>query len=63
MTIIESFPFDKNNRQKIREYRFGTNWPVVYIIEGTNEAYVGQTTDAFLRTSSHLDNPERNSSV
>lgn len=39
--------------------RFGVNWPVVYVINNDEEAYVGETVDAANRSSQHLQNEER----
>ena len=37
-----------------------TNWPVVYVIDGTRKLYVGETTRAHKRMRQHLDGPKRN---
>lgn len=37
-----------------------TNWPVVYVIDGTRKLYVGETTRAHKRIRQHLDGPKRN---
>ncbi|RZL44175.1 MAG: DUF2075 domain-containing protein [Pedobacter sp.] len=66
----------QNNVFTIKKYDFDSNlfndfntahyvkdlWPVVYILsDGTaNEAYVGETTDAYARMSSHLKNNIKN---
>ncbi len=59
MSEIKTFSFDKEKFDKIREYKFGRNWPVVYIIEDKNEVYVGQTVNAFYRSKQHYENPDR----
>ena len=33
----------------------GTNWPVVYLIHGNNEIYIGETNNANERMNQHLD--------
>jgi uncharacterized protein (DUF4213/DUF364 family) len=33
MSHIETFLFNKENFDKIRDFRFGKNWPVVYVLE------------------------------
>lgn len=43
----------KNNSLK------GQNWPVVYILQGEKEAYIGETNNAYKRMSQHLENPRR----
>lgn len=59
MPKIETFPFDRNQFDKIKEYKFGKNWPVVYLIEDKKEIYIGQTVNAYYRSKQHFDNPER----
>ncbi|MDD4157041.1 MAG: DUF2075 domain-containing protein [Candidatus Cloacimonetes bacterium] len=59
MSNIKTFSFDKNQFNIIKKYRFGSDWPVVYIIENGKEAYVGETTDAYARSNQHWENPER----
>ncbi len=59
MTEIVTFPFDKEKFDQIRQYRFGKNWPVVYVIEDKREAYIGQTVNVNFRSKQHYENPER----
>lgn len=59
MNNIETFNFKKERFNDIRDYKFGRDWPVIYIIEGEKEAYIGETTSAFNRSKQHYDNPER----
>lgn len=59
MSQIKTFKFNKEACADIKEYRFGKNWPVVYVLENKNEVYVGQTVSAFSRSRQHLENPER----
>lgn len=61
MSDIKTFPFKKDSFDQIKKYKFGKNWPVVYLIENGKDAYVGETIRASQRTKEHLDNPERNS--
>jgi len=58
MAEIKSFPFKKENFDQIRSYKFGKNWPVVYIIENNNEAYVGQSINAYYRSLQHFESPD-----
>lgn len=59
MTIIKTLPFNKEDFNKIREYQFGKNWPVVYILENGKEIYIGETINAYYRSRQHYENPER----
>lgn len=59
MSEIATFSFDKNKFDKIKEFRFGKNWPVVYIINDDKEAYIGETTSAYYRSKQHYENPDR----
>lgn len=59
MSQIKTFPFDKNNFNEIRGYRFGKNWPVVYVLENGKDVYVGQAINAHRRLKQHHENPEK----
>jgi DUF2075 family protein/DNA replication protein DnaC len=59
MAEIETFGFNRENLDQIKNYKFGKNWPVVYILENGQEVYIGETIRAHQRTKEHLDNPER----
>ena len=59
MSDIKTFRFDKSDFDKIKEYEFGKNWPVVYVLENGREVYVGETTSLISRSKQHLDNPDR----
>ncbi len=59
MSEIKTFPFDKDKFDQIKNYKFGKNWPVVYIIENGEEIYIGETTSAYYRSKQHFENPER----
>jgi DUF2075 family protein/SOS-response transcriptional repressor LexA len=59
MSDIKKFSFDKNNFDEIKSYKFGRNWPVVYIIKDDKEIYIGQTVNAYYRSKQHFENPDR----
>jgi hypothetical protein len=59
MSDISSFQFNKTQFEKIRQFSFGSNWPVVYLIEDGRELYVGETTNAYNRSNQHYNKPER----
>ncbi len=59
MADIKTFSFDKNRFDEIKAYKFGRNWPVVYIMKNEEEIYIGQTVNAYYRSKQHSENPER----
>ena len=64
MATITPIKFDidvVNELKNVRHYgkNVGENWPIVYIINNNEEAYVGETHHASVRMSQHLTNPER----
>lgn len=58
MTSVIDFEYDTNCIEKIKDWRFGKNWPIVYIIYNDTNAYVGETLDAVRRTNQHLQELE-----
>lgn len=59
MIKIETFPFEKDKFDQLKDYNYGLNWPVVYIQEDSKEMYIGQTTNVYSRSKQHYDNPNR----
>lgn len=59
MADIKTFNFNKDEFSKIKEYEFGKNWPVVYILENQKEIYVGESISVYSRSRQHWENPER----
>ena len=58
--IIEQYPFDKDGINLLKDKSVhGEDWPVVYILSGNKEAYVGETQNAFERMNQHLSNKRR----
>ncbi|OPZ24459.1 MAG: hypothetical protein BWZ03_00169 [bacterium ADurb.BinA186] len=60
-TKIVKYPFSGEGqaRLKANSNGHGEDWPVVYVLSGTKEAYVGETSSASQRIGNHLDNPVR----
>lgn len=61
MAIIDAFKFDdniNNELKKVAHYGkdIGENWPVVYLLNDDEEAYVGETHHVSVRMSQHLSN-------
>lgn len=59
MSEIKTLEFNSAAVEQLKHMKYGTNWPVVYIINNADEAYVGETTDASIRTNQHLANNVR----
>ncbi len=59
MADIKTFSFIKGKLDEIKAYKFGRNWPVVYIMKNDEEIYIGQTVNAYHRSKQHSENPER----
>lgn len=59
MAQIETFEFSPLGFNRIREYHYGRDWPIVYLLEANNEAYVGETTNFYNRSKQHYENTER----
>ena len=56
---IETFNFGVKHADNIEKYEFKEQWPVVYIIHGKKEAYIGETVNLSRRIEQHLENNER----
>lgn len=60
---IKKYEFDSTLINEFNTVHYVKDlWPVVYILSdgNVNEAYVGETTDAYARMSSHLKNNKKN---
>lgn len=61
MAEISTLKFNEGTPLRLKNIKYGSNWPVVYIINNNEEAYVGETTDASIRSNQHLANEIRRS--
>lgn len=59
MSEIKTFSFNLSGVEQMRSYKYGSDWPIVYLIENGKELYVGETIRAFARTKQHLDDEAR----
>lgn len=59
MINIETYKFDTKVVGTLERAKYGKKWPIVYIINNDKEAYIGETVNAYVRASQHLDNPKR----
>lgn len=54
---IEQYPFNKDGITSLKiSSQHGEDWPVVYILNGDREAYVGETQSAYDRMMQHYAN-------
>ena len=59
-TKYKRFSFNNEGAEKIKtSLDKGQNWPIVYILNGEKEAYVGETNNAYKRIGQHLENKRR----
>lgn len=61
---VKKFDFKKDSLQEIKEMdtkkiKYGTNWPVVYILNNKNKAYIGETLNVYRRMNEHLNDSRR----
>ena len=61
MAIIDAFKLDDNINNELKKVvhygkEIGENWPVVYLLNDSKEAYIGETHHAAVRMSQHLTN-------
>lgn len=56
---IVKYDFNDIGIEKIRSLSYGMNWPIVYILNGDKEVYVGETANAYQRMKQHKRNPMR----
>ena len=59
MGLVKTFDYREELLDEIKKYKYGLNWPVVYIIRNNREAYVGESTRVYYRSKEHLENDKR----
>lgn len=57
--VSDELDFDQNSNRHISAQKYGQEWPIVYILFNDEEAYVGETVNAYTRLAQHYENPER----
>lgn len=60
MELIKTFSYEEEFSDQIKQYKYGLNWPVVYIIRDNKEAYIGESTRVYYRSQEHYKNNKRN---
>ena len=58
-TNIKQYNFNDNGINSIKKEKYGIDWPVVYILSSSKEAYIGETQNAYGRMVQHKKNPCR----
>lgn len=58
MSSVVQYSYNSDVISKLKEWHYGTNWPVVYIYYNATKAYVGETLDAVRRTEQHAAEKE-----
>lgn len=56
---IKKVKFSKEGAEEISQEWYGTNWPVVYIINNKKDAYIGETTSIRSRIKQHLEDEKK----
>ena len=59
MAEIITKKFNKGTPLVLKNIKYGSDWPVVYILNNKHEAYVGETTDVSIRSNQHWANEVR----
>ncbi|MCC7304218.1 hypothetical protein IT418_02285 [bacterium] len=59
MYEIKEFQYKKSALDHLRTYKHGLNWPIVYILNGGKEVYIGESTSAYKRANQHLEKPQK----
>ncbi len=57
--LDKSVKFDQEGIDSIGNAKYGRDWPSVYLLYGKEEAYVGETQNAYNRMKQHSENPKR----
>jgi DUF2075 family protein/predicted GIY-YIG superfamily endonuclease len=59
MATIKDLHFEDSEIVSLKEDKYTRDWPVVYLLENGNEAYIGETMSAHSRFKQHMQNSER----
>jgi len=59
MSSIKTITFNKEGFEKLKNFHFGKNWPIVYILEDGKRVYIGETFRAYSRAKQHYDKEDR----
>ncbi|MHC1747269.1 MAG: DNA/RNA helicase domain-containing protein [Cellulosilyticaceae bacterium] len=59
MGLVRTFAYNRDEFDAIKRYKYGKDWPVVYILEGEKEAYIGESIHVYDRSQQHYKIDER----
>ncbi|WP_069679897.1 GIY-YIG nuclease family protein [Clostridium taeniosporum] len=59
MGLIKTFDYKEELFDRIKQDDCTLNWPVVYILRNSNEAYIGESTRVYHRCQEHYKNKDR----
>lgn len=57
--VSNKIDFDETTYRQVASMEYGQEWPIVYILFNDEEAYVGETVNAYARLAQHFENPDR----
>lgn len=57
--VSNKIDFDATTYRQVASMEYGQEWPIVYILFNDEEAYIGETVNAYTRLAQHFENPER----
>lgn len=61
MISIKTIDFNEESVATLKAYKYGSNWPVTYIINNDDKVYIGETINACMRSNQHLADEVRRS--
>lgn len=57
--VSNKIDFDETTYRQVASMEYGQEWPIVYVLFNDEEAYVGETVNAYTRLTQHYENPDK----
>lgn len=57
--VSNKLSFEESTHRQVASLEYGQEWPIVYILFNEDEAYIGETVNAYARLAQHFENPDR----
>lgn len=57
--VSNKIDFDETTYRQVASMEYGQEWPIVYILFNNEEAYIGETANAYVRLAQHFESPDR----